>query len=335
MHEALQQLKAHLAANPTRGRAYDILAFMADTCLERPNHEGKLTFEAETLLTGCGGSAEREKEPKDWIPNIRALRRALNLSQPKSGPRLRMGYQPGGGRGNVSLYWLELEPEGDNQSAEVEPSTTVTYRRSANGSVRPSIVARLFLRQGEMRNLSVRGISFLSIVLLASAIWVAMLALMLLALGVTPGPITTGNLIILILTVLGFVFIWREFWHPWFQVVNDCVVKAPLWLTAISEKNSCELEMFRQGKYRWTRLVCFSADCPICGSNIELRPGKPDQNLPLVGRCIESPYAHVYSFDRMTLQGIYLGPSMPSKPHAPSPPEESPAEGARCTTQTS
>ena|SRR5690606_10669922 len=162
MHEALQQLKAHLAANPTRGRAYDILAFMADTCLERPNHEGKLTFEAETLLTGCGGSAEREKEPKDWIPNIRALRRALNLSQPKSGPRLRMGYQPGGGRGNVSLYWLELEPEGDNQSAEVEPSTTVTYRRSANGSVRPSIVARLFLRQGEMRNLSVRGISFLS-----------------------------------------------------------------------------------------------------------------------------------------------------------------------------
>src|SRR5690606_9386915 len=181
----------------------------------------------------------------------------------------------------------------------------------------------------------VYGALTLSIVLLASAIWVAMLALMLLALGVTPGPITTGNLIILILTVLGFVFIWREFWHPWFRVVNDCVVKAPLWLTAISEKNSCELEMFRQGKYRWTRLVRFSADCPICGSNIELRPGKPDQNLPLVGRCIESPYAHVYSFDRMTLQGTYLGPSMPSKPYAPSPPEESPTQGARRITQTS
>lgn len=290
---------------------------MADACLARPNHEGTLAFEAVTLLTKCGGTAaERAMEPKDWIPNIRALRRALKLSRPQSGPRLQMGYQPGGGRGNVSLYWLELESEGDNQSAEVEPSTTVIYRRSANGSLKPSLVARLFLRQGEMCNFSARGIIFLSTIFLGSTTCVVMLALMLLSLSIEPGPITTGKFIILILTVLGFVFIWREFWHPWFRVVNDCVVKAPLWLTAISEKNSCELEMFRQGKYRWTRLVRFSADCPICGSNIELRPGKPDQNLPLVGRCIESPYAHVYSFDRMTLQGTYLGPSMPSKPYA-------------------
>lgn len=318
MHETLQQLKAHLAANPTRGRAYDILEHIADTCLARPNHEGKLTFEAGALLASCGGpGAEREMEPKDWVPNIRTLRRALELSQPHSGPRLRMGYKPGGGRGNVSLYWLEIEEDAGNQSAEVESSTTVIYRRSANGTIKPSMVARLFLRQGEMRNLSVRGIFFLSIILLASAIWMAMLALMLLALSVTPGPITTGNLIILILTVLGFVFIWREFWHPWFRVVDDCVVKAPFWLTAFGE-NSCELEMFRHEKYRWTRLVRFSADCPVCGSNIELRPGKLDQKFPLVGRCIESPHAHVYSFDRMTLQGTYLGPPMPTMPTSSS-----------------
>lgn len=30
--------------------------------------------------------------------------------------------------------------------------------------------------------------------------------------------------------------------------------------------------------------------------------------LPLVGRCGESPYAHVFSFDRVRLKGTYLGP---------------------------
>ena len=35
--------------------------------------------------------------------------------------------------------------------------------------------------------------------------------------------------------------------------------------------------------------------------------GKPDQKAPLVGRCREAPHAHVYSFDRVTLKGFFLG----------------------------
>jgi len=139
-----------------------------------------------------------------------------------------------------------------------------------------------------------------------------MLGIILLGFSLPEHPLTTGSLIALLLTLLGFWVGWKELYAPWFRVVDDCVVKAPLWVMALTEE-SCELEMFRQENFRWTRLVRFSADCPICGSNLELRPGKPDQNYPLVGRCIESPYAHVYSFDRMTLRGTYLGPvSSPS-----------------------
>lgn len=38
-----------------------------------------------------------------------------------------------------------------------------------------------------------------------------------------------------------------------------------------------------------------------------IQAGKPDQKQPLVGRCKEAPHAHVYSFDRMTMKGCFLG----------------------------
>ncbi|WP_447591061.1 hypothetical protein [Aquipseudomonas campi] len=312
MLEALLRLQRHLVENPSRGRSYEILSFMVKTGLARPDCTEKLTFEAKTLLAGCGTAVEQEMDPKTWVPSISILRRALCLAQVACfEQRLQLGYQPGGGRGNVSLYWLELESEGGLAQAAENPSPIVLYRRSANGTIRPSLVARLFLRDGEMRNLSARGLTFLSSILLSSALWIAMLGMMLLNLALRDGPITMGSLITLCLTLVGFVFIWREVYSPWFRVIDDCVVKAPHWVSAFKEVN-CELEMFRHEKYRWTRLVRFSADCPICGSNIELQSGKPDQNPPLVGRCVESPHAHVYSFDRMTLRGVYLGPTMAS-----------------------
>lgn len=315
MIEALQRLQQHLKESPARGRSYEILSFMVDEGLARPDSTEKLRFEAKALLTGGGTASEQDMEPKDWVPAIAILRRALRLSQPSSlEPRLQLGYQPGGGRGNVSLYWLELALEhAAAESPEIEnlPSTTVLYRRSGKGAIQPSLAAWPFLRHGEMRNLSFRGISFLSSILLGSALWVALLGIMLLSLGLREGPITMGSLVTLCLSLAGFVFIWQEGYSPWFRVIDDCVVKAPLWVSSFKEA-SCELEMFRHESHRWTRLVRFSADCPVCGSNIELRPGNPDQQPPLVGRCVESPHAHVYSFDRMTLRGTYLGPPMPS-----------------------
>lgn len=46
------------------------------------------------LLTGCGTASEEDMEPKDWVPAIAILRRALRLAQPSSlEPRLQLGYR--------------------------------------------------------------------------------------------------------------------------------------------------------------------------------------------------------------------------------------------------
>ncbi|PBK04231.1 hypothetical protein CNQ84_11405 [Pseudomonas abyssi] len=308
MIDALKQLKSNLEAKPTRGRSYEIISYIVDACLQRDDVYEKLTFEAATLLHCCGTAAEREMDPQKWMPSISVLQKALNLTQTSEARRLRFGYSPGGGRGNVSLYWLELAPEeAENQSGrEVQPDE-VTYRRSAPGSIKPSITARFFFKKGEIKNRSVVGTAFLTSIMLASLTWIAMLSLVILSLVLRDESINMGSLFHLLIAVIGFLFIWKQSLAPWFKVIDDCVVKAPLGVAAIFE-DSCEIEMFRHERSRWTRLVRFSADCPLCGSNIELRQGKPDHVLPLVGRCIESPHAHVYSFDRMTLRGKYIGP---------------------------
>lgn len=62
--------------------------------------------------------------------------------------------------------------------------------------------------------------------------------------------------------------------------------------------------MYRdQYKNQITRFTRFVGTCPICTADVVLRKGKPDFSVPLVGRCVESPFAHVYSFDRVTMKG--------------------------------
>ncbi|MOA46942.1 hypothetical protein D3C78_1695210 [compost metagenome] len=93
-------------------------------------------------------------------------------------------------------------------------------------------------------------------------------------------------------------------------MVDERVVKAPAALLSFWE-DPAELEMHRDSeKQQWTRFVRFSGDCPLCSGRVLLMPGKPEFRFPLVGRCSESPYAHVFSFDRARLSGVYLGPAL-------------------------
>lgn len=51
------------------------------------------------------------------------------------------------------------------------------------------------------------------------------------------------------------------------------------------------------------QLVRWQADCPICGSVIELKADSIAAKGELVGCCVESPDEHSFTFDRVTLEG--------------------------------
>lgn len=315
MQSALNRLKQELTDRPFTGRTYELLQFMVDqslTRLDAPNPQ-PLTFEALALQSACASPAEREMLPKDWMPKRSVLEAALTRVQHALPlPHLQVGYAKGGGRGNPSLYWLELAtaPEGDTSDSTPEPAPSVEYRRSAQGTVKPSLLIRWLMRGGQIRNRSPRGLTLLVGVLIGTLLWGLSLAAVLLALGLTHQPLTSSSLVILLVSLAGFWIGWKQLYEPWFRLLDERVVKAPHWVAAVLE-DPCELEIFRHDKERWIRLVRYAADCPLCGGTVELMPGKPDQCLPLVGRCLESPHIHVFTFDRTSLQGTYLGPALP------------------------
>ena len=85
------------------------------------------------------------------------------------------------------------------------------------------------------------------------------------------------------------------------------MIKAPQFLFLALNEDEADMEMYREDGSAITRITRFTSTCPICTAPILLEDGKPDQKAPLVGRCREAPHAHVYSFDRVTLKGYFLG----------------------------
>lgn len=59
---------------------------------------------------------------------------------------------------------------------------------------------------------------------------------------------------------------------------------------------------YRHGEPAYRQIVRWKAECPICGSPVELKTDSPVAK-GLVGGCVESPDEHSFTFDRVTLEG--------------------------------
>lgn len=114
---------------------------------------------------------------------------------------------------------------------------------------------------------------------------------------------TTFDLL-LIVCLLGFSYHSFKYWFiPIWNLPEHRVIKAPMTFISFTEEHA-DIEMYRdRDRHQLTRVTRFKGICPICSSNVILRDGKTDQRVPLVGRCVESPFAHVYSFDRILMTG--------------------------------
>jgi hypothetical protein len=96
---------------------------------------------------------------------------------------------------------------------------------------------------------------------------------------------------------------------PLYRVVIHRIVMAPVWMTPMKETN-VQLELKKTGTdsetgqaIRELRLMVYSAKCPVCSARIEVESGGFEFPFRLVGRCIESPREHVFSFDHVTKTG--------------------------------
>ena len=241
-----------------------------------------------------------------------------------------LGYKPiivtsasGGGSKNKTLIWMDIEviesedveQEQIDESAavefdeELEDVSSVTYERKATSDIKLSLLVRLFFKKGELKMLSVSGILLMLLLMLSALLDIFIVIcsiLVLLLLSDLPG-FKLWQVMVFVLFIPVAYLNWRYFLMPLQSIPQHRVIKAPMFFTNINADNM-DIEMYRnKDKLNIARITEFTAVCPICSGVIELANGKPDQKPPLVGRCKEAPHAHVYSFDRMTMKGYFLG----------------------------
>ncbi|MFJ5296849.1 hypothetical protein ACIQAL_10020 [Pseudomonas sp. NPDC088368] len=317
MQDRLKLLREELNANAPQGKAYDIIGYVVDATLRQKaeNATEVVRFNRDNFATACHPSRDaRQVDVGKWVPKTQDLQAALQrLQRGHAGKsQIVLCEEIGGGRGRTNQYWLALEekPAIPDQATLATPTHDLIYHRSTKGEVKTALILRRLFRDGELRNRSPKGLLFLGTVMLASTIWVVMFAISLLGMWMSNQPLSIGHLTQLIVSSSMFWLVWQIVYQPWWRLLDDRVVSAPLWVAALAE-DPCQLEMYRHGGEKWIRLVRFSANCPLCGGGVTLTHGKPDQSVPLVGRCLESPHYHVFSFDRSHLLGTYIGPPLP------------------------
>ncbi len=96
---------------------------------------------------------------------------------------------------------------------------------------------------------------------------------------------------------------------PLYRVTSNRIVMAPDWMMPLKETN-VQLELKKIGidpetdnAIRELRLMIYSAKCPVCNGRVEVQNGGLQFPFRLVGRCIESPREHIFSFDHITRVG--------------------------------
>lgn len=244
-----------------------------------------------------------------------------------------LGYRPiivappsGGGSKNKALLWMDIQAieneavehideaalvniDTDDNVESVDDISSITYERKAASDVKQSLFTKLFFKQGELKVLSVKGI-FLMLLLMAVFMFDVLIAiyafLVLLLLDDLP-TVSLWQAILFSAMIPSAYISWRYFFMPLYLLPYHRVIKAPMIFANVNVDNA-DIEMYRdKERLNVARVTEFTATCPICSGTIILAQGKPDQKPPLVGRCKEAPHAHVYSFDRMTMKGYFLG----------------------------
>ncbi|SDO35800.1 hypothetical protein [Pseudomonas jinjuensis] len=325
MLEVMRCLDEELRQSPAPElKPYKVIRILLDAsinALEKGNQDPQ-TFDRATLLAICDPKARTAgRDPARWLASdaleifldarMNSIRQRAEQMGLKHLPVIASSEKKGGA-GNQRIFWLATQPfesTGDGES-KGQPHSQIIYTRTENGEVQPALCLRLIFRKGVLENRSWRGLMMFITVLLGMGALLLWVLASIWSLSALDQALTLRQLASSFLVSFLAWCIWRGLHQPWVELVENRVVKAPAVLLAFKE-DSAELEMYRdEAKRPWTRFVRFSSECPFCGGRVLLAEGRPDHLMPLVGRCGESPHAHVFSFDRARLSGSYIGPPL-------------------------
>ncbi len=256
-----------------------------------------------------------------WESRRRRIRLAMESAGAEFEPILdRRG---GGGRGNKAVNSLRIDSLGDvhaDDSQEEDGADTpkelgkastvveglrIHYRLETDSPVLLSNrLLRWLFSDGSMSIGSLRH-NVLRFNLLGSSLFlVIFLVSALVLLVIENRPVSSRDVGVLILVFLGCLTWWQK-WRPVLHAREDRITALPEEWLPLKEKPA-QLERKRTDSCEVLRLVRYVATCPICGGDVQLASGAPEWKRRTIGRCVDAPREHVFSFDPVMLTGRRL-----------------------------
>jgi hypothetical protein len=214
-----------------------------------------------------------------------------------------------GGRGNNSTYYVESRslPTEDNKSAADALPGEIVYIRELTPE--PTWWARRLISNGYRLEGWRRGLVMLygAAILIAAGLSIAFALWVFL---VKISSLSAAEIANVFFSLTVFIAaLWFAF-TPFSRLFNWRIIMAPTFLIALKEMN-VQMEIVREqhpmrGNSGTIRLIRYAGACPVCRAKVGLAEGGKEFPNRLIGRCIENPAEHLYSFDRFTCRGRSL-----------------------------
>lgn len=241
----------------------------------------------------------RERDFEAWLRKEGATE--LPYPSRTSGP---------GGKGNRATTVLRVRPieapivDADGEGEARDPNL-VRYVRDTERPVTLAgpIRRRLFrdggIRLGTWRDHAILWRAYTPMTLVILVGTVALISML------GDGRPVLGRDLVMLVLIPAFAWSWWDSWKPLGYARRYRITALPAeWLAKGTPP--AQLERRRTPEGEVLEVVRYEAVCPICGSTLQLADGAPERPGRTVGRCIDAPREHVFSYDPVSHEGSRL-----------------------------
>lgn len=321
--ELLNCLHNYLQQHSFTGKAYDLFNVLTDLTAERLEKREDLKIQSTALQASVYGKLKDNSPGSTLATPWKTLLEKI-LPERETGMQkyfAQNGFdqylwpqkdKSTGGAGNTSIYYLmtrdilnNTEVSGNSNSIPI-PTEGIRYipeiTPRASWWINP-LLNKGYALQGWRR--------FAFIVLTMTSLLVVTLVLYSTFLTLLhPSTLSTQGITSLVFSTAATSLIGYLFLSPIFNLLRWRMIEAPVYLVSFRENNVLlELKSEQRksgGNFKVLSLVRYAGNCTICKGKVEVVAGGKEFPNRFVGRCIECPAEHVFSFDRALLIGKLL-----------------------------
>lgn len=317
----LSALAKWLHSEPSDAKGWKVLKVLTELSLAKVDMSASTrSFSDEELRVEAGLDVDVDWRNVDrwWRARRQRILAALIDAGVETEPVLHRDAHPGGGRGNKAVNsWrtgdsivpgANTSPGSDLPLGEpvvADSPSEISYWLLAEKPVKlSSRLLRWLFRDGRIEVGSARHRVLRANILSFGFFVIGIGILTTLSMALVSRPLATQHVAAVIIVSAG-LYMWWQKWRPVVYAKEDRISPLPdEWLA--SDEAPAQIERKRTESGEILRIVRYGSTCPVCGADMYLGSAAPEWPRRIVGRCVDAPREHVFTFDPVLLTGKRL-----------------------------